>query len=129
MTDNDAFKVGEEMARAWTEGRSELIEDLGALVAGMGEIGPQERGFLVTLGNAARAARRAPRPTPAPALLEAQTPAAPPARAPIDVDDSWRRARERMRQARLEELARANSQISLDIEGVSWRRRPGDDWS
>jgi hypothetical protein len=94
-------------------------------------LGAIERAFLQAVGKAARAAakrdgRSAPAGARPPAPVEAQTPAAPPpARAPIDVDDSWRRARERAQRARLEELWRANSAIPVgyaqrDSDRGSW---------
>jgi hypothetical protein len=130
---DDKFRTGREMARSWAQGKSELIDDLAALVEGMlkEEFGPVEKGFLSVVGETARAAAKgAARPAagaPPPARPKAQTPAAPATRAPIDVDDSWRRARERAQQAKLDELWRMNSQIPLDCGVSSWRR-PGDEW-
>jgi hypothetical protein len=121
------------LARSWAQGKSELIDDLAALVEGMlkGEFGPVEKGFLSEIGEMARsAAKGAARPTPAgappPAHVQAQT-AAELARPPgLTIDELWARARARERQARLDELCRRNAQIPTGIN-MSWRR-PGDDW-
>lgn len=108
---DDEFRDGEEMGRAWVQGRSELLDDLAAIVGGMarGELGPFEKGFLKAVGEMARsgATRETgppPAGAPAPARLEAQASAAPPAL--IDVDEIWHGMRERMRQARRDELWR-----------------------
>ena len=59
MADDDA-RAGEELARAWLQGKSELINDLAALVDGMSQpLDATAKGFLVTVGNAARMAKRA----------------------------------------------------------------------
>ena len=101
MSDDDDVRAGEELARAWLQGKSELIDDLAALVDGMTRpLDATARAFLLTIGNAARLApkskvRQTPTGTPAPARLEAQTaaqptPEAPPAPA-FDVDEFRRR--------------------------------------
>jgi len=131
MSDVDDAREGEKLAREWLEGRSELVDDLAELCGGMPKpLGAIERAFLHAVGNAARAlARREMKPAAeaaAPARIEAQAPAAPPARASIDVDESWRRARQRARRARFEELAQANAQISPIID---MRPGPGHEWS
>ena len=115
---------GEEMARAWLQGKGDLLDDLGQLVASMGELGPVERSFLRVVGDAARSAAKRKDRAAAPARIEAQPPAAPPV---IDGEASWRRARERQRAARFEELARRNSRIPVDGGGDFWRAR-NDDW-
>src|ERR1700722_8066205 len=109
MVDDDV-RAGEELARAWLQGKSELIDDLAALVDGMTRpLDATARTFLATVGNAARWApkskvRQTPTGTPAPARLEVQpsaqpTPEAPP-QPPIDVDAFRRRMRDHERAAR-----------------------------
>jgi hypothetical protein len=82
-------KEGEEMAKAWLAGKSELIDDLAALVDGMDKpLDGTARAFLLTIGNAAKAsAKREARPTPSarrtPDLAKAQpSPEVPPQAAP-----------------------------------------------
>src|ERR1700722_3408727 len=95
MVDDDV-RAGEELARAWLDGKSELIDDLAALVDGMDKpLDATARAFLETIGAAARSAprskaRQTPAGAPPPARLEAKTaaqptPEAPPAPA-FDVD-------------------------------------------
>jgi hypothetical protein len=118
MSDDDDFRDGEEAAIAWLEGRSELIADLAALVTGMPrELGAAERGFLVTVGNAAKQAARGhaqPMPADAPASVKAQ-PSPPPSQPSpaIDLDEYMRQRRERAQAARLQELWRENSAIPV----------------
>lgn len=111
MADDDA-RAGEELARAWLQGKSELIDDLAALVDGMTRpLDATARAFLLTIGNAARLAPRGKaRPTPAgaPAPRAPDPPEAPPATA-FDVDEFRRRMSEHERAARLERLARSNA--------------------
>jgi hypothetical protein len=110
---------GEELARAWLQGKSELIDDLAALVDGMGHpLDATARAFLLTVGNAARSAPRGKaRPTssagaPAPARLDATpTPLEAPPLPPVDVDEFRRRMREHERAARFEDLARRNAAL------------------
>jgi hypothetical protein len=117
MSDDDA-RAGEELARAWLQGKSELIDDLGALVDGMDRpLDGTARAFMLTIGAAARSALRG-KARPTSACLEAQTkaqptPEAPPAPAfpPVDVDAFRRRMREHERAARFEELARRNAAL------------------
>jgi len=114
MSDDDDFRDGEEAAIAWLEGRSELIDDLGALVAGMPKkLGGQERGFLLTIGNAARSAARGevqPRPAAAPRQVEVPPSPSPSQPSPaIDLGEFLRQRREQAQAARLEELWRQNS--------------------
>jgi hypothetical protein len=103
-------RAGEELARAWLQGKSELVDDLAALVDGMDKpLGATARAFLLTVGNAARqAARGHTRPKPAGATRPVEAlplPEAP----PVDIDAFRRRWRERERAARLEQLSRDNS--------------------
>jgi hypothetical protein len=125
MVDDDV-RAGEELARAWLQGKSELIDDLAALVDGMTRpLDATARAFLATVGNAARLAPRGkarptPTGTPAPARLEAQTaaqptPEAPPAPA-FDVDEFRRRRREHELAARLEELGRRNAEAFVGLQ-------------
>jgi hypothetical protein len=119
VADDDA-RAGEELARAWLQGKSELIDDLAALVDGMDKpLDAAARAFLLTVGNAARAlARREDLPTPAGAPAprakgpaKAQpTPEASPAPA-FDVEEFRRRRREHELAARLDELARRNAAL------------------
>jgi hypothetical protein len=122
MSDDDV-RAGEELAKAWLAGKSELIDDLAALVDGMDKpLDATARAFLQMIGNAAKAsAKREARPTPAgapaprpPDLAKAQpTPEAP--RAPlIDLNELLRRRRERERARRLEELGRNNDEAWRD---------------
>jgi hypothetical protein len=111
MVDDDV-RAGEELARAWLQGKSELIDDLAALVDGMTRpLDATARAFLLTVGNAARSAPRG-KARPAPARLDAQ-PAAQPTQDPpqprVDIDEFRRRQREHERAARLERLARSNA--------------------
>ena len=113
MADDDA-RAGEELARAWLDGKSELIDDLAALVDGMDKpLDGTARAFLLMVGNAARSTPRG-KARSAPARIEAQTkaqptpPEAPPAPA-FDVDAFRRRMREREQAARLEQLGRSNA--------------------
>ena len=120
MSDDDA-RAGEELARAWLQGKSELIDDLGALVDGMDRpLDGTARAFLLTIGAAARSAPRG-KARPASARIEAQpTPEAPPAPA-FDVDAFRRRRREHELAARLEELARRNA-ARFDVHVQMGRR-------
>jgi hypothetical protein len=119
VADGDV-RAGEELARAWLQGKSELIDDLAALVDGMTRpLDATARAFLFTIGNAARSVprskvRQTPAGAPPPARLEAQTaaqptPEAPPAPA-FDVDEFRRRRREHELAARLDELGRRNAE-------------------
>jgi hypothetical protein len=107
VADDDA-RAGEELARAWLDGKSELIDNLAALVDGMDRpLDGTARAFLLTIGAAARSAPRG-KARPTFARIEAETkaqpaPDAPPA-PPIDLNEMLRRRRERERAARLEEL-------------------------
>jgi hypothetical protein len=110
MSDN-----GEELARAWLQGKSELLDSLADLVEGMDRpLGEMERAFLQTIGNAARAeAKREGKPTslasdPASALRSA-----PSAEFKIDIEEFRRRQREHERRAQYEELAANNASIPI----------------
>jgi hypothetical protein len=56
---------GEELAKAWLAGESELIDDLSVLVDGMDRpLDATARAFLLTIGTAAKASGKQARPTP-----------------------------------------------------------------
>jgi hypothetical protein len=127
MIDDD-FRAGEALALEWIEGRTSLTDDLAVLVLGMTrelsdearEFGGEARGFLVTIGNAARqAARREtnPRSKPirprAPDPAKAPPPAEPPSAA-VDFNELMQRRRERNLAARLDELGRRNQEAWLE---------------
>jgi hypothetical protein len=123
MSDDDA-RAGEELARAWLQGKSELIDSLADLVEGMSHpLDATARAFLLTVGNAARSApkskvRQTPAGAPAapPNLAQAQpSPEAPPAPL-IDFNEMMRRHRESEYARRLEELWRENS--SSPVGGI-----------
>ncbi len=108
-------RAGEELARAWLQGKSELVDDLAALIDGMprGELGPVERSFLRVVGEAARReprghTRQRPAGAPRPAVEAQPLPEAPPVPR-IDIDEFRRRRQERERAARFEDLARRNA--------------------
>ena len=138
MADDDA-RAGEELARAWLQGMSELVDDLSALVDGMPrrELGPVERGFLRVVGEAARravlalrTASAAPRP---PDLAKAQPLPEAPLVPRIDIDEFRRRRREHELAARLDELGRRNAELFMvqgrGIWGASdcrWMRTGAD---
>jgi hypothetical protein len=127
--DND-FRAGEALALEWIEGRTSLTDDLADLVLGMArelsgearEFGGDARGFLVTIGNAARMARKSKaRPTPAgapaPAGMDAQMapqPTPEPPQPRVDLNELMRRRREREYKAKLDELGRRNQQAWLE---------------
>jgi len=121
---DDDVRAGEALARAWLQGKSELIDDLAALVDGMDKpLDATARAFIVTIGNSARLAPKGKaRPTlagaPAPARLDATPPTEVPPLPPIDVDEFRRRRRERELAARLDELGRRNAE--------AWQQRPVD---
>ena len=118
MSDNDDIWAGEGMAIDWIAGRSEMTEDLSAIVATMPkELDGAAVGFLRTVGNAARAAaqraEQAPRDGAPATAPQAQAAAAPPAPSPIDWEELRRRQREHRLRERLDELWRANSAIPI----------------
>jgi hypothetical protein len=109
---SDDERAGNEEARAWLQGNSELFDDLADLVESMAKpLGATARAFLQVVGNAARAAKREGQPTsvvasdPAPPPLSKPVPAEP----KVDIDAFRRRQREHERRARFEELARNNA--------------------
>jgi hypothetical protein len=130
---SDDERAGNEEARAWLQGNSELFDDLADLVESMAKpLGATERAFLVTVGNAAKAtAKREDLPTPARAPAprakgpaKAQPPEAP-AEPKIDIDAFRRRQREHERAARLEQLCQRNAaawgeQVAI-VRRMGWR--------
>jgi hypothetical protein len=112
-------KEGEELAKAWLRGEGELIADLADLVAGMDRpLDGTARAFLQTIGNAAKASskskvRQTPAGAPA-ARPPVPPPAEPPPSAPVDLNEMFRRRRERERAARLGELGRRNQEAWLE---------------
>ncbi|HEY1781425.1 MAG TPA: hypothetical protein VGG79_13525 [Roseiarcus sp.] len=134
MSKSDSFREGEQTAIAWIERRSPMLDDLAILVAGMkGTIGEYERGFLVTIGNAAReAARREGRTAAAPAQSPRLRPRIRPSRSLTDVDETGRRHRQRALRDRLHELGRRNAQAWLRCNtrsgGWGGPRRDDDRW-
>jgi hypothetical protein len=116
---SDAAKEGREVAEAWLRGEGELIDDLADLVAGMDRpLDGTARAFLQTIGNAAKASskskvRQTPDGAPA-ARPPAPPPAEPPPSAPVDLNEMFRRRRERERAVRLEELGRRNQEAWLE---------------
>ena len=99
-----------ELARAWLQGKSELMDDLADLVEGMSHpLDPAARVFLQTIGSDAKAmAKREARPTPSARRTPAPPQAEPPPAAPVDLNELLRRRRERERARRIEEFGRSN---------------------
>ena len=59
MAADDDSRAGEGMAIDWIAGRSEMSDDLALLVSGMEQpLDETARAFLLTVGNAARAAAK-----------------------------------------------------------------------
>jgi hypothetical protein len=103
-------REGEELAKAWLAGKSEMSNDLALLVSGMTQpLDEMAKAFLVTVGNAAMAKREA-RPTPSARRTPAPPPPAePPPAAPIDLNEMIRRRQAREHARRLEEFGRSNA--------------------
>ena len=117
MADDDV-RAGEELARAWLQGKSEMSDDLALLVSGMTQpLDEMAKAFLQTIASAAKgSAKRGPTPSArrAPDFAKAQpSPEAPPAPT-IDLNEMWRRRRERERARRLDELGRRNQEAWLE---------------
>jgi hypothetical protein len=119
-----------ELARAWLLGNSGLFDDLADLVESMIDkpLDPAARTFISTIGRDAKALAKG-KARPASARLEAQTapqtPAEPPPAPTIDINELWRRRRERNRAQRLDELARRNQEAFMDqaqmMRSMGWR--------
>jgi hypothetical protein len=84
---DDEARAGEDLARAWLQGKSEMSDDLALLVSGMTQpLDEMATAFIRMIGNAAKAApkskvRQTPAGAPAapPNLAQAQpSPEAPP---------------------------------------------------
>jgi hypothetical protein len=121
---DDEARAGEDLARAWLQGKSEMSDDLALLVSGMTQpLDEMATAFIRMIGNAAKAApkskvRQTPAGAPAapPNLAQAQpSPEAPPAPL-IDFNEMMRRHRESEYARRLEELWRENS--SSPVGGI-----------
>jgi hypothetical protein len=114
MSDDDDARAGEELARAWLQGKSEMSDDLALLVSGMTQpLDATARAFLQTIGNAAKAsAKRGP--TPSARRTAAAPPVQVPPAAPVDLNEMLRRRRERERAAKLEEFGRRNAEAWLE---------------
>ena len=130
----DFFREGERLALDWIAGKSELLDDFAALVVGMKEFGEMERAFLLTIGNAARAAaKREGQPTFVVASDPAPTPRSAPAAEPkVDIEEFRRRRLEHERRERFEDLARRNQALFLEQQHAfapSRDRPKGADWS
>jgi hypothetical protein len=121
---SDDVRAGEELARAWLQGNSELLDDLADLVGSMSHpLDETARTFLLTVGNAARQASKG-KARPAHERIEAQPAVQPTPPAPIDLNEVIRRRREHELAARLEELGRRNAQAWVDqaqmVRGLDW---------
>jgi hypothetical protein len=117
MSDDDV-RAGEELAKAWLAGKSELIDDLAALVDGMDKpLDATARAFLQMIGEAAKAsAKREARPTPSARRTPAPPPPSPdaPIAPAVNFEEVMRRRRERDRARRLDELGRRNQEAWLE---------------
>jgi hypothetical protein len=117
---------GEELARAWLQGKSELMDDLADLVEGMAHpLDGTARAFLVTVGNAAKASAKR---RPASARVEAQPSPEPPVAQTISLDEMMRRRREREHARRLDELGRSNAAAWGDQAEMVRGMGAGGDW-
>ena len=116
MADNDDVRAGEELARSWLQGKSELIDSLADLVEGMSHpLGETERAFLQTIANAAQAAAKREGQPPSVVADAAPVPRSAPAAEPkVDLEEFRRRQREHERAAKLEELGRRNQALFLE---------------
>jgi hypothetical protein len=110
----DDVRAGEELARAWLDGRSEMSDDLALLVSGMTQpLDATARAFISMIGNSAKASATA-RPTPSARRTPAPPPAGPTPSAPVDLNEMLRRRRERERAAKLDELCRRNQEAFME---------------
>jgi hypothetical protein len=125
-----------ELAKAWLQGRSGLLDDLADLVEGMMDkpLDPAARTFISTIGSDASAmAKRETRPTPSARRTDpakAQPPAEAPPVAPttIDLNELLRRRRERDRAQRLAEFGRRNQEAWGDQAEMVRGMGAGGDW-
>jgi hypothetical protein len=122
-----------ELARAWLQGKSALMDDLADLVESMmgKQLDAAARTFISTIGNAAKAsAKREARPTPSARRTPAPPPAEPLPAAPVDFSEILRRRREREHARRLDELGRRNQEAFMEQHAfmAGNQMRNGADW-
>jgi hypothetical protein len=109
-----------ELARAWLQGKSELMDDLADLVESMMDkpLDAAARTFISTIGRDAKAmAKRKDRLLATTDHAKAQTVAQPtqdPPQPRVDLNELWRRRLERERARRLDELGRRNQEAWLE---------------
>jgi hypothetical protein len=112
MSDDDV-RAGEELARVWLQGKSEMSDDLALLVDGMSQpLDGTARAFILAIGAAARSVPKG-KARPASARIETQTAAQPtqdPPQPGVDLNEMLRRRREREHARRLEEFGRSNDE-------------------
>jgi hypothetical protein len=116
---SDAAKEGEELAKAWLAGKSQLFDDLADLVESMMDkpLDAPARAFISTIGRDAKAmAKRKDRSlaTTDPAKAQAAQPTQDPPQPRVDLNELWRRRLERERARRLDELGRSNAEAWRD---------------
>jgi hypothetical protein len=131
MSDDDV-RAGEELARAWLQGKSEMSDDLALLVDGMSQpLDATARAFILAIGAAARSVPKG-KARPASARIEAQTAAQPSPEAPpaplIDLNEMMRRRRERERARRLEEFGRRNQEAFMEQRAFMAGSQTPADW-
>jgi hypothetical protein len=109
-----------ELARAWLQGKSELMDDLADLVESMmgKPLDAAARTFISTIGRDAKAmAKRKDRSLAMTDHAKAQTVAQPtqdPPQPRVDLNELWRRRLERERAAKLEEFGRRNQEAFME---------------
>jgi hypothetical protein len=109
-----------ELARAWLQGKTELMDDLADLVESMmgKPLDAAARTFISTIGRDAKAmAKRKDRSLATTDPAKAQTVAQPtqdPPQPRVDLNELWRRRLERERARRLDELGRSNAEAWRD---------------
>jgi predicted thioredoxin/glutaredoxin len=109
-----------ELARAWLQGKSELMDDLADLVESMMDkpLDASARTFISTIGRDAKAmAKRKDRSLATTDPAKAQTAAQPTQNPPqprVDLNELWRRRLERERARRLDELGRRNQEAFME---------------
>jgi hypothetical protein len=110
-------------------GKSELMDDLADLVAGMDRpFDATARAFLLTIGNAAKAsAKREARPMPSARRTPAPPPEPTPA-APVDFSEMLRRRLERDGARRMEEFGRSNAAAWGEQAEMVRGMGAGGDW-
>jgi hypothetical protein len=109
-----------ELARAWLQGKSELMDDLADLVESMMDkpLDAAARTFISTLGRDAKAmAKRKDRSLATTDPAKAQTAVQPtqdPPQPRVDLNELRRRRLERESARRLEELGRRNQEAFME---------------